>query len=618
MQGQSIELGVTEITLGRDAGNTISLEDRAASRRHCVLRPVDGRFQIADLDSRNGTYVNGLPVRERLLQHNDQIRVGDSVFLFQRKAAEADGALVELDGAITNNASTVWKSGPPVYLDKSLLEQSLLEQSILEKGGALPNAALGGRTVRGLQVLLRISQAVQGAQSVESLQQHVLDVLLEAIPAVVGVIVLNQLPSTFAVHRKGGSAAVHLPADAVQQILQGRAGLRSQESDGSWLVAVPLLFQEQVEGLLYLKADVVLDDGHLELAAAVGVIAGMAIHNLLRWESLRAENERLQASVHASHDMIGSSAAMAKVYRFVAQAAPTDSTVLIGGESGTGKELVARALHRNSPRAAKAFVAINCAALTESLLEDEMFGHERGAFTGAIAQKKGKFESADGGTLFLDEVGELAPALQAKLLRVLQERDFERVGGTRPIQVDVRIIAATNRDLQAAVKEQGFRQDLFFRLNVLSVVLPALRERREDIALLAGHFVRKLSQKTKRRVNGLSPAAVAALRKYDWPGNVRELENAVERAVVLGSSDVLLPEDLPESVLEASDAAWDLSADQPAELKLGDFQQNVNEAKRRAVREALDRAGGVYTEAAKLLGVHPNYLHRLVKNLGLR
>ena len=205
-----------------------------------------------------------------------------------------------------------------------------------------------------------------------------------------------------------------------------------------------------------------------------------------------------------------------------------------------------------------------------------------------------------------------------KLLRVLQEREFERVGGTRPIQVDVRIIAATNRDLQAAVKEQGFRQDLFFRLNVLSVVLPALRERREDIALLAGHFVRKLGQKTKRRVDGLSPAAVAALRKYDWPGNVRELENAVERAVVLGSSDVLLPEDLPESVLEASDAAWDLSADQPAELKLGDFQQNVNEAKRRAVREALERAGGVYTEAAKLLGVHPNYLHRLVKNLGLR
>jgi Nif-specific regulatory protein len=343
------------------------------------------------------------------------------------------------------------------------------------------------------------------------------------------------------------------------------------------------------------------------------VIAGLAIFNLSRLESLRTENERLQATVQAGHDMIGSSPAMAKVYRFVAQVAPTESTVLIGGESGTGKELVARALHRNSPRAAKPFVAINCAALTETLLEDELFGHERGAFTGAIAMKKGKFEVADGGTLFLDEVGELAPGLQAKLLRVLQEREFDRVGGTRPIRVDVRIIAATNRDLEAAVKANTFRQDLFFRLNVVRVTLPPLRERREDIALLASFFARKLGVKTKRKVNGLSPAAEAALTKYDWPGNVRELENAIERALVLGSSDVLLPEDLPESVLDAATP----SATSPA-LSLGDFQLSVTESKRKTVREALERAGGVYTEAAKILGVHPNYLHRLVKNLGLR
>jgi transcriptional regulator with GAF, ATPase, and Fis domain len=318
--------------------------------------------------------------------------------------------------------------------------------------------------------------------------------------------------------------------------------------------------------------------------------------------------------VQAGHDMIGSSPAMAKIYRFVSQVAPTDSTVLIGGESGTGKELVARALHRNSPRAAKPFVAINCAALTESLLEDELFGHERGAFTGAIGMKKGKFELADGGTLFLDEVVELAPALQAKLLRVLQQREFDRVGGTRSIQVDVRIVAATNRDLEAAVKDNTFRQDLFFRLNVVAVTLPPLRERREDVTLLASYFARKLAQKTKRNVTGLSPAAQVALEKYDWPGNVRELENAMERAMVLGNSDQILPEDLPESVLDAATP----SAPHDSSEDVGDFQMTVADAKRKKVREALDRAGGVYTEAAKLLGVHPNYLHRLVKNLGLR
>jgi transcriptional regulator with GAF, ATPase, and Fis domain len=321
--------------------------------------------------------------------------------------------------------------------------------------------------------------------------------------------------------------------------------------------------------------------------------------------------------MHANHNMIGESPAMAKVYRFVAQVAPSDSTVLIAGESGTGKELVARALHRNSPRATKPLVAINCAALTENLLEDELFGHERGAFTGAIAQKKGKFEMADGGTLFLDEVGELAPNLQAKLLRVLQEREFDRVGGTRPIRVDVRIVAATNLDLEAAVKATTFRQDLFFRLNVVRIMMPALRERPEDIPSLASHFSRKLSPKTKRRISGISHAAEAALCRYDWPGNVRELENAIERAMVLGSGDLLLPEDLPESILDAATTAQGAKASAGSEY-LGDFQMSVTESKRKAVCAALERAGGVYTEAAKILGVHPNYLHRLVNNLGLR
>jgi Nif-specific regulatory protein len=307
--------------------------------------------------------------------------------------------------------------------------------------------------------------------------------------------------------------------------------------------------------------------------------------------------------------MVGDSSRMHDVYQFISKVAATDSTVLIRGESGTGKELVARAIHRNSKRASKPFVAINCAALTEALLESELFGHERGAFTGAITQKKGKIEVADGGTLFLDEIGELALPLQAKLLRVLQEREFERVGGTRPIKVDIRLIAASNRNLDEAVKQNLYRQDLFFRLNVVSIVLPPLRERREDIPLLAMHFVEKYSKQVNRTVLGISPEVHTLLKQYDWPGNVRELQNALERAVVLGSSERIRPEDLPEGVVETN---------APSHASLLRYHDAVNSVKRELILKAIEQAGGNFTEAAKLLDLHPNYLHRLVKNMDLR
>jgi Nif-specific regulatory protein len=282
---------------------------------------------------------------------------------------------------------------------------------------------------------------------------------------------------------------------------------------------------------------------------------------------------------------------------------------LIDGESGTGKELAARAIHLNSPRAEKAFVAVNCAALTESLLESELFGHEKGAFTGAVALKKGKLEVADGGTVFLDEVGEMPPPLQAKLLRVLQEREFERVGGTRTIKVDIRLLAATNRDLEEAIKGGEFRQDLYYRLNVVSVKMPPLRERREDIPLLASYFAAKYSKKCKPYAMGVSAAARQLLVHYDWPGNVRELENAIERAVVLGSTDLILPEDLPEAVLET---------EAPSSVTVTRYHEAVAEAKKQLILKAVEQAKGNFTEAAKLLGVHPNYLHRLISNMNLR
>jgi two-component system, NtrC family, response regulator HydG len=253
-------------------------------------------------------------------------------------------------------------------------------------------------------------------------------------------------------------------------------------------------------------------------------------------------------------------------------------------------------------------MAVNCAALTESLLESELFGHEKGSFTGAFAQKKGRLEVAEGGTIFLDEIGELTAPLQVKLLRVLQEREFERVGGTQTIKVDLRVLAATNKNLEEAIESGEFRQDLYYRLNVVSLEMPSLRERREDIMLLATYFADKYSVKCNRKLMGFSTEARACLRAYDWPGNVRELENAIERAIVLGTTELILPEDLPEAVLES-----ELSP--TSTLR---YHEAVTQKKKQIILDAMAQANGNYTGAAKLLGVHPNYLHRLIRNLNIK
>jgi transcriptional regulator with GAF, ATPase, and Fis domain len=296
------------------------------------------------------------------------------------------------------------------------------------------------------------------------------------------------------------------------------------------------------------------------------------------------------------------------VKEFVTRVARSDCTILIRGESGTGKELVARAIHRQSPRGQRPFVAINCAAIPESLLESELFGHEKGAFTGAAVTRKGKLELAEDGTLFFDEIGEMAPLLQAKLLRVLQQKEFERVGGNRSLAFAARVLAATNRNLETAIKSGEFRQDLYFRLNVVSVTVPPLREHRDDIPLLALYFAAKYAAKNKRPFRGISREARNLLMNYSWPGNVRELENAIEHAIVLGLTDEILPEDLPAAILEEQSAA----------VAGARYHTVVNQTKKELILSALQEAGGNYPQAARSLGIHQKYLHRLARNLGIK
>ena len=327
---------------------------------------------------------------------------------------------------------------------------------------------------------------------------------------------------------------------------------------------------------------------------------------------LRGEVRDLQARLverHRLEGIIGESGRMQEVLALAKRVAPSDATVLIRGESGTGKELIARAIHFNSPRASGPLVNLNCAALPEQLLESELFGHEKGAFTGAVAQRKGRFEQADGGSIFLDEIGDLSPALQVKLLRVLQEREFERVGGNRTLTVDVRVLAATHRDLERALRDGTFRDDLYYRLNVVTIQIPPLRERREDIPPLLEHFVRKFAEKNRRDVTGLTAAARDALLKYEYPGNVRELENVVERAILLCRGRVIDLEDLPATVRPGQrGGAEPLPKDLPGILA---------DIERQAIASALEQSGGVQTQAADSLGISERVLRYKMKKYGL-
>ncbi len=620
LKDSTIPLSEGEVTIGREASNGIAVTDPSVSRKHCLLSWQEGRFQVRDLDSRNGTLVNGVGVKEQWLQHGDEICTGDSSFLFllEEEYLAPDAGRVEFEDAQFATETTILHPRDVVYLQPDRLLRELPPTS---------------GVARNLNALLKISRIVHAIRDLNELQSQLLDLIFEVVPAGRGAILLadregHQFNSMFARVRQAGQApSVKVSRTVARQVLEQGIAMLGSDVPGSndlreieslaasqvhSLLCVPLTVFQRVIGCIYLDSDSVsnrLNTEHLTLVTAIAGISAVALENARRLQWLEQENERLTVEISQDRSLVGEGARMKDVYQFLKRVAPTDATVLIEGESGTGKELAARALHRNSPRASKPFMAINCAAIPETLLESDLFGHERGAFTGAASLKKGRLEVADGGVVFLDEIGELALTLQVKLLRVLQEREFERVGGTHPIKVDIRLIAATNSNLEQAVRDGNFRQDLYYRLAVLKITMPTLRERREDIPMLVRHFVQKHAKRCKVKPRPISPEALACLVNYDWPGNVRELENAIERALVLGSSDMILPEDLPESLLERP---------RLPEMTEAKYHAAVKALKKQLIRDAMEQTEGSYAEAARLLGVHPNYLHRLIRNLELK
>ncbi len=379
------------------------------------------------------------------------------------------------------------------------------------------------------------------------------------------------------------------------------------------ILAAPLLDGERLVGVIEVlntnkEKRFVQED--LELISAFAAHASVALRNARLFSTMQEEKTYLQNEVEERYRiLIGESSIMQEAIRMARKAAATPVTVLLLGESGVGKEIFARSIHAWSARARKPFRAVNCVALSEHLLESELFGHERGAFTGAVQQKKGLFEQANGGTLFLDEIGDMKPELQAKLLRVLQDHTFERVGGTHPIHVDVRIIAATNQDLEAAVRAGKFRKDLFYRLNVVTITLSPLRERKEDIPALANLFLQRYNRELKRSL-AMGPEALELLQQYNWPGNVRELENVIERAVVLAGEPTIRPKDI---ALGVSCTPSEPSAS-PEDLP---FHDSLEAHKKAVIEAAIAKASGRKHMAARSLGLNPTYLSRLCRQLGI-
>jgi transcriptional regulator with GAF, ATPase, and Fis domain len=621
LRDRTLSIQGAELAIGRESVNDLWVADPAMSRRHCLIRSENGHIKIRDLGGRNGTLVNGVRIDEHELRDRDRVSIGAStlVFVVQEETPRPERSTVELiETEELPITPTVLHSEDALYLQPD---------RILAK---LPEA---DRLARDLNTLLAIAQGIGSIRDRDALEWQLLGMVFDVVPADRGAILRitsgeKNFDSAIAWDRvQGPGHPVRVSRTIVDRVLRERAGLmvRDVNTDDSVsdiqtlaelqirsLLCVPLFDVGEPVGVVYLDSRnraQLFDANHLQIMTGVANLASLALENVRHWEGLQEENRRLRSEIDLEHNMVGSSARIQEILGIIQRVAPTTSTVLIQGESGTGKELVARAIHGNSPRAERPFVAINCAALTETLLESELFGHEKGSFTGALAQKKGKIEVAEGGTLFLDEISELALGLQAKLLRVLQERELERVGGTRPIKVDVRVLAATNKSLAESVQSGTFRSDLFYRLNVVAVTTPPLRDRRDDIPALAESFLRKFSKKSDVRKKRLSADAQSVLMRYDWPGNVRELENAIERAVVLGVSEEILPEDLPDALLETGSSG---------SSGLAKYHGTLKENKKQLVLQALEQANGYYIDAAKILGLHPNSLLRLIRNLGLK
>jgi Nif-specific regulatory protein len=617
------------LTLGRAPTNHVVLHDERASRFHAEIIPVADAWTIRDLASRNGTLIGELPLQsDHQLVPGDTILIGRTELVFQLGDPPTDSAT----GSTGTGATAAGEVDPEVDRWQGAIRhrraRSRLLEEIRETSEVVP------RVGRAAAELCRLAFALGRTRDGQSISRQALESAMQGVHAARGIVLLahgiaaGTEPAARILPENLEQAAALpeawpqelIPAGLIATVLgTDEALLASPAGPGQRpvvaCVSAPIRAGGRAVGVMHLEtgadsSEASPDD--LEFVMAVCDALGVAIENLSAREMLSTrlastadENERLKRRLREEGRMVGTSPALATIREQIGRVAATKATVLVRGESGSGKELVAREIHEASDRRSGPFVCLNCAALSETLLESELFGHEKGAFTGATERKAGKFETAHKGTLMLDEIGEMSPAIQAKFLRVLEGHPFERVGGSNRVQVDVRVVAATNRNLEQAVTAGEFRRDLYFRLKVVEIVVPPLRKRPEDVEALAVHFLERFAAETGRQVREFTPEAMHALKAYHWPGNIRELRNAIERAVVLS-----LDESVDAHEFALSHLAPPGDTDQGAHEPAGFVPETLDAMERRQVMKTLEAVGGNKTKAAAILGIERSTLDR--------
>ncbi len=642
-------------TLGRAVTNRIVMKDDLCSREHAEVAFTGGKWCVRDLNSLNGTRVNGQTLeREWELSPRDLLHVGRTYYLFIERMdqlpalplpEESSGVSIKKRLGQTRFLTPLPPLGSPSAPPSTeALAHGEGETTVPHKHN------LSG----DLGLLYRLAFDMGGVATHEDLCRIVLDALLEGTQADVGAILSVRNPPEKDVDGGGRppgtrrpppdlelTAHQHRDSAAAQdyqrvseyvsnEVLATREAilaedvardryLRNRESltdlGATSVICAPVTFAEKVLGLIHLYCTdphKALTEEDLEFTVAIAKQLGSVVHQMRRQRTLSLENRSLRDQLKVESELVGNSPAIRDIEKQIGRVAATNATCLIRGESGSGKELVARAVHYSSPRKEGPFICLNCAALTETLLESELFGHEKGSFTGATEKKIGKFEAADHGTIFLDEIGEMTVGTQAKLLRILEGHPFERVGGSVSIQADVRVVAATNQALEEAVRAGHFRRDLFFRLQVVEIHVPTLRDRKSDVPVLADHFLKRFIRETGRKIRGFTPAALKKMEEYHWPGNVRELRNVVERAVAMGGpgpfldvGDIWLSSlDLYGPTTGSGEAAY-----QPLPLE---------EIEKQHILRTLAHTDWNKSQAAAILEIERSTLDRKIKSYGLK
>ncbi len=640
------------VTIGRGATNHIVVREEQASRQHAELFISEGNWTVRDLDSRNGTLVGD----ERLVGDHS-LKPGDVIWIAKTKLAFVDdlSAAYSAQTVIADSAKTsvglelddqptqVVSVTEPTRITHRRVRTRFLapDQDSAEDDISIPKVGLAATK------LCRLAFELANQKNLRDIAQLALDGLFDGTSVDAGAVLMvpQKIVRPFNAETLEIAAArsdvqpsyQHVSQFLAETVLRsGEAVLARDIADDSKLsirdsqgeiqatgvICAPIRVNDRTIGLVHIYSTLPqrqLDPDDLEFTLAVAENVALAMKTRHREQKLvedltvtRREIDQLRQQLGVESEIVGGSQAIFLVHQQISRAAPSGATVLVVGESGVGKELVARAVHYSSPRKSGPFVCLNCAALSESLLESELFGHERGAFTGASDRKIGKFEAAHSGTLMLDEIGEMSESIQAKFLRVLEGHPFERVGGSKAISVDVRVVAATNRDLEKMVRESKFRRDLFFRLNVVKIEVPALRHRADDVVTLAEYFLQKFNSVTSRRITGFTDDALSKMKTYRWPGNVRELKNVIERAVVLSRETVIDAEDLIlSSLTTASESQMDVNTHQSWR------PLTLEEIERRHILATLTALDWNKSQTAQSLGIERSTLDRKIKRYDL-